>query len=371
MADGHPAAPLAPGATIGILGSGQLGRMLAIAAAKLGFKTHIYDEASGPAFDVATHATKGSFEDARSLEAFARTIDVLTFEFENVPLPAAERLAARMPLRPSSRALYVAQDRLIEKAFVAGLGIPVAEHRAVDSSADAEAALAAFAAPSILKTRRLGYDGKGQESLRPGADAGAAWRGIGARPAMMEKRIDFEAELSALVVRGATGALAYYDCPLNHHAGGILRRSVVPSRLPESDLEAARRIAAKIAEALGYIGVLAVEMFYVGQRARPEARLIVNEIAPRVHNSGHWSIEACGVSQFENHIRAVAGWPLGSTARHADAEMENLIGAEALQWAVLAADPGACLHLYGKREARKGRKMGHVTRLKPWGRAGS
>jgi 5-(carboxyamino)imidazole ribonucleotide synthase len=367
MAD-HPAAPLAPGATIGILGSGQLGRMLATAAARLGFKTHVYDETSGPAFDVATRTTTGAFDDAAALATFARKVDVLTFEFENVPLAAAERLAPLVPLRPSCHALNVAQDRLIEKAFVAALGIPVAEYRRVDSAADAEAALADLAAPSILKTRRLGYDGKGQASLRPGEDVGAVWRSIGARPAVMEKRIEFEAEISALVVRGASGALAYYDCPVNRHKGGILRRSAVPSGLPDGDLEAAQTIAAKIADALGYVGVLAVEMFYAGARAPPRARLIVNEFAPRVHNSGHWTIEACGVSQFENHIRAVAGWPLGSTARHADAEMENLIGGEALAWAELAAEPGACLHLYGKRDARAGRKMGHITRLKPWPR---
>jgi 5-(carboxyamino)imidazole ribonucleotide synthase len=246
--------------------------------------------------------------------------------------------------------------------------VPVAPFRAVSGPEDVRTALAGFGAPAILKTRRLGYDGKGQASLRPGDDAEAAWKAVGVAPSVLEKRIPFALELSVLAVRGQGGELGFYDCPVNTHEHGILRRSVVPSPLPDRDIARAREIAATIADALGYVGVLAVELFHLGPDAAPADRLMVNEIAPRVHNSGHWTIDACVVSQFENHIRAVAGWPLGSCARHSDAEMLNLIGAEALDWARLVADPGLCVHLYGKREARKGRKMGHVTRLFPRGR---
>jgi 5-(carboxyamino)imidazole ribonucleotide synthase len=365
MPDIAPAPPLPPGSTIGILGSGQLGRMLALAAARLGLKTHIYCEESGPAFDVATHTTKGAFNDNAALELFAGTVDAVTYEFENVPIAAAERLSTRVPVRPGAKALAVSQDRLTEKQFIAGLGIPVAPFHDVASVEDIGTGLAAFAGAAILKTRRFGYDGKGQAGVRSAEDAPVAWREIGMRPAVLEKRIAFALEISTLVVRGADGALAFYDCPANTHEGGILRRSVVPSGLPAADLDRAREIAAAIADALGYVGVLAVEMFHLGPDAPLSARLMVNEIAPRVHNSGHWTIEACGISQFENHMRAVAGWPLGSTDRHSDAEMVNLIGRQALDWARLAAEPGTCLHLYGKREARDGRKMGHVTRLKP------
>jgi 5-(carboxyamino)imidazole ribonucleotide synthase len=358
-------APLPPGSTIGILGSGQLGRMLALAAARLGLRTHIYCQASGPAFDVATRATLGAFDDAAALAAFAAEVDVVTYEFENVAVDTARLLAAAKPVRPCARALEVAQDRLLEKQFIAGLSIPVAPFRAVSAPDQVAAALAEFAAPAILKTRRLGYDGKGQAALVTGAEATQAWAAVGARPSVLEKRIDFAFELSVLVVRGAGGALAFYDSPRNTHAQGILRRSVVPCPLPAEDVARAREIAGTIATALDYVGVLAIELFHLGPDTPAPERLMVNEIAPRVHNSGHWTIEACGTSQFENHIRAVAGWPLGSTERHADAEMVNLIGRDALDWLRLAAEPGACLHLYGKREAREGRKMGHITRLSP------
>jgi 5-(carboxyamino)imidazole ribonucleotide synthase len=362
MPDASRGLPLPPGSTIGILGSGQLGRMLALAAARLGLKTHIYCEESGPAFDVASRTSKGAFDDLGALDAFAPVVDAVTYEFENVPIMAAERLAQRVPVRPGAKALAVSQDRLTEKEFIAALGVPVVPFRAIAGPQDVAAALGAFAGPAILKTRRFGYDGKGQASIAPGDDVGAAWRSIGARPAVLEKRVAFSMEISALVVRGLGGELAFYDCPANSHSGGILRRSVVPADLGEADLARARDIAARIANALDYVGVLAVEMFHFAD-AEGSGRLMVNEIAPRVHNSGHWTIEACGVSQFENHMRAVAGWPLGSPERHSDAEMINLIGREALVWQRLASEPGACLHLYGKREAREGRKMGHVTRL--------
>jgi 5-(carboxyamino)imidazole ribonucleotide synthase len=362
MPEGRQRGPLAPGSTIGILGSGQLGRMLALAAARLGLKTHIYCEDSGPAFDVATRTTRAGFADPVALSAFAGKVDAVTYEFENVAVDTARHLAGLVPVRPGARALEVAQDRLVEKRFIAALGIAVAPFRAIDGPEQIGPALSAFG-PAILKTRRFGYDGKGQASLAPGDDVAAAWRGIGAQPAILERRIGFALELSALVVRSVAGELAFYDCPRNTHAEGILRRSVVPSGLPETDLARARDIAGSIAAALDYVGVLAVEMFYLGPEVAPADRLMVNEIAPRVHNSGHWTIEACAVSQFESHIRAVAGWPLGCAGRHSDAEMINLIGKEALDWPRLAAEPGACLHLYGKREARDGRKMGHVTRL--------
>ena len=365
MSEANVSAPLPPGSTIGILGSGQLGRMLAMAAARLGLKTHIYCEDSGPAFDVATRTTKAAFDDTAALSQFAGEVQAVTYEFENVPIATAQHLARRVPVRPSAKALEVAQDRLAEKQFISALSIPVAPFRAVNGPVELSAAVAHFGAPAILKTRRLGYDGKGQAGVQPGADIEAAWNAVGEKPSVLEMRVPFACEISALVVRGQSGELATYDCPVNTHENGILRRSVVPAGLAEADMARARDIAQTIATALDYVGVLAVEMFYLGAEAPETERVMVNEIAPRVHNSGHWTIEACGVSQFENHMRAVAGWPLGSTERHSNAEMVNLIGQEALDWRKLAAEPGACLHLYGKHEARAWRKMGHVTRLFP------
>jgi 5-(carboxyamino)imidazole ribonucleotide synthase len=363
MARADPRLPLPPGSTIGILGCGQLGRMLALAAARLGLRTHVYCDTTGPAFDVATTTTHAAFDDTAALDAFARCVDVVTYEFENVRVETAQALARSVPVRPSPRALEVAQDRLVEKQFLTRLGVPVAPFLPVDGPAALRAALDRMGAPAILKARRLGYDGKGQASLVPGGDIAAAWAAVGGVPSVLEKRVAFQGELSVLMARAPDGTTACYDCPANEHENGILRRSLVPSGLPEADLAEARAIAGRIAEALDYVGVLAVEMFHLGPDAPAAARLMVNEIAPRVHNSGHWTIEACAVSQFENHVRAVAGWPLGATARHSDAEMVNLIGDEAGSWLELAGEPGACLHLYGKHQARPGRKMGHVTRL--------
>jgi 5-(carboxyamino)imidazole ribonucleotide synthase len=362
MPEADPSLPLPPGSTIGILGCGQLGRMLTLAAARLGLRSHVFCDTSGPAFDVATGTTKAAFDDAAALAAFARAVDVVTYEFENVPLEAARALARSVPVRPSPKTLEVAQDRLVEKEFIAQLSIPVAPFVAVDAPDGLRAAFRRLGgSAAILKTRRLGYDGKGQASIDAGGDFAAAWAAVGAAPSVLERRVAFHGELSALIVRGLDGRTACYDCPANFHEDGILRRSVVPSGLTEADLAQAREIAGRIAHALDYVGVLAVEMFHMGPDA--PTRLLVNEMAPRVHNSGHWTIDACAVSQFENHIRAVAGWPLGSTARHSDAEMVNLIGREADAWRELAAEPGACLHLYGKHQARPGRKMGHITRL--------
>ncbi|MEQ1648613.1 MAG: 5-(carboxyamino)imidazole ribonucleotide synthase [Hyphomicrobiaceae bacterium] len=357
--------PLPPGSTIGILGSGQLGRMLAMAAARLGLKCHIYADAPGPAFDVADRTTEGAYGDWTALEAFAKRVQAVTYEFENVPEATALFLAKHVPVRPGAKALAVAQDRLTEKAFITSLGIAVAPYHAVDTAADIAAGLKAFGAPGILKTRRLGYDGKGQVSVAPGDDFGAAFAELGGTPSVLEQRLAFVREISVLVCRSETGAIVTYDIPQNTHQGGILRRSVVPAPLEDEVALAAKVMAGQIAEALLYVGLLAVEMFDLGPRAPEGQRLLVNEIAPRVHNSGHWTLDACPVSQFENHMRAVAMWPLGSGERHSDAEMRNLIGEEALAWRGLAAEQDLCVHFYGKNDPREGRKMGHVTRLFP------
>jgi 5-(carboxyamino)imidazole ribonucleotide synthase len=362
--------PLPPGSTIGILGAGQLARMLVTAAARLGLRCHIYADAKGPACDVAAAMTIAPYDDMAWLEAFAADVDVVTFEFENVPETTALALAGRVPVRPNPRAFQIAQDRLIEKRFVAELGILVAPYVPVNSADAAVTALQQIAAPSILKTARLGYDGKGQIRLAPGDDVAQAWKALGGVPAVLEQRLAFKQELSVVLARGRGGATAIYDLPQNMHAGGILRRSVVPAPIDPDTAASARQLAIRIAHALDYIGVLAVELFDLGSDVAPAQRLVVNEIAPRVHNSGHWTLDACAVSQFENHMRAVADWPLGSAERHSDAEMLNLIGEEVGAWRDLAADPGACVHLYGKREAREGRKMGHVNRLLPKGARG-
>jgi 5-(carboxyamino)imidazole ribonucleotide synthase len=350
---------LPPGSTIGILGGGQLGRMLAMSAARLGLKCHIYNDEAGPACEVAAAATLGAFDDLSKLKAFAAAVDVVTYEFENVPLAAAAAVERVRPLRPGLKALRISQDRLEEKTFVSGLGLPLAPFAAIAGPEDLDAALSAVGLPAILKTRRLGYDGKGQVRVATADALPAAFDAIGRVPATLEKVVAFASEVSVILVRGAGGETRFYDIPVNRHEGGILRTSSVPSELPQAHQARARAIAQTLADALGYVGVLAVEMFYVGG-AEP---LIVNEFAPRVHNSGHWTIDACAVSQFENHIRAVAGWPLGATERHSDARMQNLIGSEVGDWPRLAAEADACLHLYGKGEARPGRKMGHVTWL--------
>jgi 5-(carboxyamino)imidazole ribonucleotide synthase len=364
---------LPPGSTIGILGGGQLGRMLALAAARLGFKSHIFsDEPNVPAFDVSACSTVGSFEDEAALGAFAASVGVVTCEFENVPARALEIAGKKAPVHPPAKAFAVAQDRLVEKDFMRGLGIPVADYADVHDEQSLRDALTHVQLPAILKTRRFGYDGKGQALVRSEKEALAALKELGGRPAVIERLVAFEREISVIVVRGQDGEMKFYDPVENVHQNGILAISRVPARIHDDCAEEARRIAGKVAEALGHVGVLCVEMF---QRARETARdevprddvprLLVNEIAPRVHNSGHWTIDACLVSQFENHVRAIAGWPLGDTSRHSDAVMTNLIGADVETWPALAAEPDTAVHLYGKMEARKGRKMGHVTRLYP------
>jgi len=353
---------LSPGATIGILGGGQLGRMIALAAARLGLAVHVYcpDEDS-PAFDVARARTVAAYDDRDALAAFAAAVDVVTYEFENVPEETAAFLAARVPVRPGPRSLAVSQDRLVEKTFLAERGVPVAPFRRVDSGADLAAAAAELGLPAILKTRRLGYDGKGQATLRPGFDAAASFAAIGGAPAIIEGFVPFALECSVVLARGLDGACVAFAIAENVHESHILKRSRAPAAIAPATAAAAQRIGIDVAMALGHVGVLAVELFVL--RDADGERLVANEIAPRVHNSGHWTEDGAAVSQFEQHVRAVAGWPLASAELLFATEMENLIGEEALDWARLAAEPGARLHLYGKRAVRAGRKMGHVNRL--------
>ncbi|HEY7979405.1 MAG TPA: 5-(carboxyamino)imidazole ribonucleotide synthase [Rhizomicrobium sp.] len=353
-------APVSPGGTIGILGGGQLGRMLAMAAARLGLKTHIYsDEKDAPAFQVCNAHTSARYDDEAALAKFAAACDAVTYEFENVPAAAAAVLARTKPTNPNADALAIIQDRFDEKSFVAKQGLKTANFAAMNSAEDAAAAFAKIGGPAVLKTRRLGYDGKGQAKVSSAEECKTAFASFKSVPSILEQFVAFNFEASVVAVRGADGKFAAYDPAENIHENHILRRSIVPARLTAKQADDAKSIAKKIADALDYVGVLGVELF-----VQKDGALLVNEIAPRVHNSGHWTIEACVTSQFENHIRAIAGWPLGSTKRHSDAVMENLIGEEAADWKALAAKDGG-LHLYGKSEIRAGRKMGHVTYLKP------
>ena len=355
---------LPPGASIGILGGGQLGRMLALAAARLGLKCHIFaPDADSPAFDVSAARTIAPYADQTALDAFAASVDVVTYEFENVDIEAVERLARSVPVRPGPRALEVSRDRLVEKRFLRALGIATAPFEPADDLGALEAALGSLGTPALLKTRRFGYDGKGQVRIAAGSDAAEALAEIGSRPAVLEGLIAFTREISIVAARGSTSVVAAYDPAENVHRDGILVTSSVPARVQPEIATEAKRIADRILQALDYVGVIGVEFFVLG--GGNEERLLVNEIAPRVHNSGHWTEDACAVSQFENHIRAVAGWPLGPTTRHADVVMTNLVGDDANCWRKLAAEPGALLHFYGKHTVRPGRKMGHVNRLTP------
>ncbi|MFD2234078.1 5-(carboxyamino)imidazole ribonucleotide synthase [Phaeospirillum tilakii] len=355
---------LAPGGTVGIVGGGQLGRMAALAAARLGYRVHIFSpEPDSPAAQVAAAATVAAYTDPAALESFARAVDVVTFEFENIPADSVRRLAEIVPVRPSWTVLETAQDRIVEKRFFNGIGIATAPWRAVDGVAALEAALAEIGRPAVLKTARMGYDGKGQVRIDADTDAAAAWAALGKAPggaagsAILEGFIDFQGEISVVIARGGDGAWAAFDPAWNVHRHHILHTSTVPAPIPAATATAAIDIARRAAEALDVIGLLAVEMFVT-----PDG-LLVNEMAPRPHNSGHWTIDACLTDQFEQFIRAVCGLPLGSPRRHSDAVMTNLIGDEAADWLDLLRDPEAHLHLYGKAEARPGRKMGHVTRL--------
>ena len=356
MSKAAPEKSLPLGATIGILGGGQLGRMLSLAASRLGFKTHIYcPDKDSPAFEVTPHKTVAAYDDHAALGKFAALVDVITYEFENVPSGTAEFLAPLKPLRPGANALTVSQDRLAEKSFIAAADIPVAPHRAVRDAADLAPALADLGGRGILKTTRLGYDGKGQRRVSSLAEAEAAFAELKPHPLVLEALIPFEREISIVIARGLDGSIAAFDPAENIHRDGILATSTVPANVSDATADLARDHAAAIAAALGYVGALGVEFF-----AMADGSLVVNEIAPRVHNSGHWTEAVCVTDQFEQHIRAIAGWPLGDPTRLADVVMENLIG-DAISAIPGGFGPGVRPHAYGKAESRPGRKMGHLN----------
>lgn len=352
---------LPAGSTIGIIGGGQLGRMLAMAAARLGYRTIVLEpQPDCPAAQVANRQITSAYDDPTALAELAAASAVVSYEFENVPVAAAEALAARVAVHPPARALDVAQDRVSEKTFLNGIGIATADFRPVDTDEELTAALKAFGGSGILKTRRMGYDGKGQRVFRnmeTGGFAGTC-EAMGNVPLILESFVPFEREISVIAARGLDGAVAAYDPAENVHRHGILHTSTLPANVKAETAEAARAAAAKILSALDYVGVIGVEFFVLS-----DGSLLANEIAPRVHNSGHWTEAACVVSQFEQHIRAVAGLPLGSPERHSDCVMENLIGDDVQRVPELLAEPDLMLHLYGKAEARPGRKMGHFTRI--------
>jgi 5-(carboxyamino)imidazole ribonucleotide synthase len=350
---------LKPGATIGILGGGQLGRMLALAAARLGFKCHVFAPSpDSPAFDVVHRVTCADYSETEALDRFAADVDVVTYEFENVPAETATFLAARVPVLPDPKILAITQDRLSEKTFVGALGIRTAPFAALGGPDELPAAVERIGWPAVLKTRRYGYDGKGQATIRDGADPQAAWRAVGGQPCILEAFVPFDREVSVVAARGADGAVECFDVTENEHRDHILKTAKVPAALPPAAADEARRIAATIAERFNYVGVLAVEMFVARDGA-----LLVNEIAPRVHNSGHWTLDGASVSQFEQHVRAVAGWPLAKPVRRGRVEMTNLLGEEVRDYRRWLQVPGAAVHLYGKTAVRPGRKMGHVTRV--------
>ncbi|MEM6387630.1 MAG: 5-(carboxyamino)imidazole ribonucleotide synthase [Pseudomonadota bacterium] len=354
--------PLRPGQTIGILGGGQLGRMLAMAAARLGLHTHIYEPGPAPAAEVAGTTTRAAYDDTAALEAFARSVDVVTYEFENVPADALDRIEALVPFRPNRKALAVSQDRLTEKTFLQDIGLEVAPIAPVDATApDAAArlaqALAETGMPAILKTRRFGYDGKGQARISEAHHAQTALDIIAGQDAILEGFVTFEREISVIAARGLDGRIACFEPGENVHKDGILHTTTVPAKIDRATRDRAFGIAGTILAALDYVGVLGVELFVTAQG------LIVNEIAPRVHNSGHWTETGAVIDQFEQHIRAISGWPLVDPVRHSDVVMTNLIGDDVGQVPEIVTETGARLHLYGKAETRPGRKMGHVTRV--------
>ncbi|MEQ6248829.1 5-(carboxyamino)imidazole ribonucleotide synthase [Sulfitobacter sp. HNIBRBA3233] len=350
--------PLKTGSTIGILGGGQLGRMLSVAAARLGLRTHIFEPgAQPPAGDVAHRITTASYEDTDALEAFARSVDLVTYEFENIPTTALDTIEAITPIHPNRRALGTSQDRLTEKTFLEGIGLTVAPFADITDAASLHDALAGIGAPAILKTRRFGYDGKGQVRIMAAQDADTALAELAGAPAVLEGFIDFTCEISVIAARNPQGEVACFDPGENVHRDGILHTTTVPASIPASLRTDAVLLAGRVLNALDYVGVMGVELFVT------PGGLVVNEIAPRVHNSGHWTQNGCTVDQFEQHIRAISGWPLGDGRRHADVTMENLIGDDMDRVPALAADPSCALHLYGKADAKPGRKMGHVNRI--------
>ncbi|MGB0748788.1 MAG: 5-(carboxyamino)imidazole ribonucleotide synthase [Magnetospiraceae bacterium] len=352
---------IAPGGTIGIIGGGQLGRMTALAAAGMGYRCHIFcPEPDSPAAQVSAAATVADYTDKAALAAFADAVDVVTFEFENIPHEAVQTLAAHVPVRPNWESLHITQQRLREKDFLNGIGAKTAPYRRVDSANDLPRALAEIGYPAVLKSARFGYDGKGQVLIRSGDDPAAAWAAMGGDLGILEGFVNFEREVSVAVARGIDGCWAAFDVVENIHRNHILHQTLAPARVPMETAATARALAGKIVEKLDLVGLLTVEMFVTA-----EGTLLVNELAPRPHNSGHWTIDACPVSQFGQFVRAVCGLPLGPTDRHSDAEMTNLLGDDINKWSEIVAEPAAHLHLYGKAAPRPGRKMGHVTRLRP------
>ena len=356
--------PLPRGATLGIIGGGQLGRMSAMAAARLGYCTHIFSpEADCPAAEVSAGLTVGAYDDIEALRAFAAAVDLVTFEFENVSAAGLDVLAALRPVHPSPAILRVSQDRVTEKSFINGAGAPTGAWAPVNSVSEVADAATALGFPCVLKTTRMGYDGRGQAVLRSAADIQQAWELLAPKPMILEAFVDFACEISVIVARGAGGATVAFDAVENRHRNHILDITLAPARIGADLAAQAQAIAIRIARGLRLVGLLAVEMF-----VDRDGRVLVNEVAPRPHNSGHWTIDACPVSQFEMHVRAVAGLPLPPATRHADAVMQNLVGPEdAARWPAILATPGLIPHWYGKAEARSGRKMGHVTRLFPRG----
>ena len=352
--------PLSTGATIGILGGGQLGRMLSVAAARLGFRSHIFEPGIGcPASHVTDQLTTASYTDTDALQRFAETVDVITYEFENIPTSALDVLEQVATIRPGREALRISQDRLTEKDFLNSLGLKTAPYAAIDDAPALGAALNAFGTAAILKTRRFGYDGKGQVRLQPDSDPQAAVADLAGQAALLEGFVDFSHEVSVIGARGGDGAVCCFDPGENVHSNGILRTTTLPARLSAAQRMDAVLLTANILNALDYVGVMGVELFVTSKG------MIVNEIAPRVHNSGHWTQNGCVVDQFEQHIRAIADWPLGDGTRHCDVVMENLIGDDMGRIGTIVKDPTSAVHLYGKAEIKPGRKMGHVNRIVP------
>jgi 5-(carboxyamino)imidazole ribonucleotide synthase len=350
-----------PGSTIGILGGGQLGRMTALAAAALGYKSHVYcPDPIGPAKHVTALSTTAPYEDRAALARFADAVDVVTFEFENVPADTAEFLAERKPVRPSPAVLRIAQDRLKEKNFLRSIDVATTEYREVTDAAALARAVRDLGLPSVLKSVRYGYDGKGQVKIAGAPDIDACWREMGAPVGILEGFVDFACEISVIVARSGPGLLATYVPVENQHRNHILDTTIVPARVEPEVAMRAEAIARHIAERLDVVGLIAVEMF-----VRHNDQVLVNELAPRPHNSGHWTLDGAATSQFEQLVRAICGLPLGSPERHSDAVMKNLIGSDVEKWRDVLAEPNAKLHLYGKEKALPGRKMGHVTRLTP------
>ena len=353
--------PLAPGGTIGIIGGGQLGRMAALAAARLGYRVHVFTpEVDSPTEQVAAAATIAAYDDLAALETFARAVDVVTFEFENIPADSVRLLTSLVPVRPSWKVLEVAQDRISEKRFFNGLGIATAPWAEITSAAELAVAIDRIGRPAVLKTTRLGYDGKGQVKITAKTDLNEAWASMAGAISVLEGFIDFAGEISVIVARGLDGTAVSFDPAWNVHTNHILDTTTVPAPISQPLAERATQVALKAAAALDLVGLLAVEMFVT-----KTGDVLVNEMAPRPHNSGHWTMDACITDQFEQFIRAVCGLPLGSPQRHSDAVMTNLIGNDIDRWHALLSEAGAKLHLYGKAEARSGRKMGHVTRIMP------